>query len=145
MKKPPIQELTIPVFLFLGLATRLATIPLLGMILVIQTGRAAAGFTLADLDIKVLVITFETRAFARAYVQDTRLRWPVLIDEPRALYHAYGMLRGSWWDIWGPRTWWAYAKELTPSPSSRSRNAGHPAPPPQIRTCGITASGSSLG
>jgi putative oxidoreductase len=32
-----VQEMTIPVFLFLGLATRLATIPLLGMILVIQT------------------------------------------------------------------------------------------------------------
>lgn len=32
-----INELTIPVFLFLGLATRLATLPLLGMIAVIQT------------------------------------------------------------------------------------------------------------
>ncbi len=31
------QELTIPIFLFLGLATRLATLPLLGMIAVIQT------------------------------------------------------------------------------------------------------------
>lgn len=31
-----INELTIPVFLFLGLATRLATLPLLGMILFIQ-------------------------------------------------------------------------------------------------------------
>lgn len=31
------QELTIPIFLFLGLATRVATLPLLGMILVIQT------------------------------------------------------------------------------------------------------------
>ena len=30
-------ELTVPVFLFLGLATRLATLPLLGMVLVIQT------------------------------------------------------------------------------------------------------------
>jgi len=30
-------ELTIPVFLFLGLATRLATLPLLGMVFVIQT------------------------------------------------------------------------------------------------------------
>jgi putative oxidoreductase len=30
------QELTVPVFLFLGLATRLATLPLLGMISVIQ-------------------------------------------------------------------------------------------------------------
>jgi putative oxidoreductase len=32
-----VQELTIPVLLFLGLATRLATLPLLGMIAVIQT------------------------------------------------------------------------------------------------------------
>jgi putative oxidoreductase len=32
-----IQELTLPVLLFLGLGTRLATIPLLGMIAVIQT------------------------------------------------------------------------------------------------------------
>ncbi|PWT86370.1 MAG: DoxX family protein [Blastocatellia bacterium] len=32
-----IQELTIPILLFLGLATRLATLPLLGMIVVIQT------------------------------------------------------------------------------------------------------------
>lgn len=31
-----IQELTVPLFLFLGLATRLATLPLLGMIAVIQ-------------------------------------------------------------------------------------------------------------
>lgn len=30
------QELSIPIFLFLGLATRVATLPLLGMILVIQ-------------------------------------------------------------------------------------------------------------
>jgi len=32
-----IQELTVPIFLFLGLATRLVTLPLLGMIAVIQT------------------------------------------------------------------------------------------------------------
>jgi putative oxidoreductase len=32
-----IQELTIPILLFLGLATRVATVPLLGMIAVIQT------------------------------------------------------------------------------------------------------------
>jgi|SRR5687768_13715583 len=31
------QELTIPILLFLGLATRIATLPLLGMIAVIQT------------------------------------------------------------------------------------------------------------
>jgi putative oxidoreductase len=32
-----VQELTIPILLFLGLATRLATLPLLGMLAVIQT------------------------------------------------------------------------------------------------------------
>ena len=32
-----VQELTIPILLFLDLATRIATIPLLGMIAVIQT------------------------------------------------------------------------------------------------------------
>jgi putative oxidoreductase len=32
-----VQELTIPIFLFLGLATRVATLPLLGTIAVIQT------------------------------------------------------------------------------------------------------------
>jgi putative oxidoreductase len=32
-----VQELTIPILLFLGLATRFATLPLLGMIAVIQT------------------------------------------------------------------------------------------------------------
>jgi putative oxidoreductase len=32
-----VQELTVPVLLFLGLATRVATLPLLGMIAVIQT------------------------------------------------------------------------------------------------------------
>jgi len=37
------QELTIPILLFLGLATRVATLPLLGMILVIQTFVYPAG------------------------------------------------------------------------------------------------------
>lgn len=31
------QELTLPIFLFLGLATRIATLPLFGMLFVIQT------------------------------------------------------------------------------------------------------------
>jgi len=69
--------------------------------------------TLIALGISIAVVTFETRAFARAYVQETGVRWPVLVDETRSLYRAYGMLRGRAWDIWGPRTWWAYAKELT--------------------------------
>ena len=40
-----VQELTIPVLLFLGLATRLATLPMLGMIAVIQTFVYPAAWT----------------------------------------------------------------------------------------------------
>ena len=47
---------------------------------------------------------------AMAYVQDTQLPWPLLVDRERTLYHAYGMERGRWWDIYGPASSWAYLK-----------------------------------
>lgn len=68
--------------------------------------------TLAALGIRVVVVTFERGPLARAYVEETGLTYPVLVDESRALYEAYGMLRASRWAIWGPRTWWAYAREF---------------------------------
>lgn len=46
------------------------------------------------------------------YVRDTGLDWPILIDESLALYHAYGMERGTLWQVWGPPSWWAYIKLL---------------------------------
>ncbi len=61
---------------------------------------------------KVVVVTFECGPLAQAYVRETELRWPLLIDESRALYSAYGMDHGRWWDIWGPASWWAYGKLL---------------------------------
>jgi hypothetical protein len=67
---------------------------------------------LRALDVRVVVVTFEPGALARAYLDETRLPWPVLIDADRALYRAYGMLRASAWDVWGPPTLWAYLKEL---------------------------------
>lgn len=66
--------------------------------------------TLDALGLTVLVVTFETGPAARAYAQDTDLPWPLLIDTSRALYRAYGMSRGRWRHIWGPATWWAYAR-----------------------------------
>lgn len=62
------------------------------------------------LGLTVLVVTFETASAAGAYVQETGLPWPLLIDTPRSLYRTYGMHRGRWQDIWGPATWWAYAR-----------------------------------
>lgn len=49
---------------------------------------------------------------AMSYVRDTGLTWPLLVDESRLLYAAYGMDRGGWWDIFGPQSWWAYCKLL---------------------------------
>jgi len=47
-----------------------------------------------------------------AYVRDTSLRWPILLDRSLDLYRAYGMGHGHWWDVWGPPAWWVYLKLL---------------------------------
>jgi hypothetical protein len=64
------------------------------------------------LGVKIVVVTFANDFMARSYVDDTRLAWPLLIDENRDVYRNYGMLSASFWDIWGPKTWLAYAREL---------------------------------
>ena len=55
-----------------------------------------------------MAITFEIPQRAKAYVDETGFPWPVLIDESRSLYHAYGMNRGSISAIWGPQNWGTY-------------------------------------
>jgi len=60
------------------------------------------------LGLAIVVVTFEARKRAEEYVRETGLPWPLLIDQRRVLYSAYGMGRGRWWAIWGPATWWAY-------------------------------------
>jgi hypothetical protein len=63
-------------------------------------------------NLKVVVITFENDLFARRYVADTSLSWPLLVDDTRETYKNYGMLAASFWDVWGPATWRAYARAL---------------------------------
>lgn len=67
---------------------------------------------LEELQVKVAVVTFEAGFLARGYVAETSLAWPLLVDEKREVYHAYDMLTAGFWDIWGPRTWWAYLREI---------------------------------
>jgi hypothetical protein len=67
---------------------------------------------LAERNVEVLVITFQAGYFERAYVEETGLQWPLLSDESRALYRAYGMERGRLWDIFGPRSIGTYLKLL---------------------------------
>jgi hypothetical protein len=67
---------------------------------------------LTDLAIQVVVVTFEKGWIAEAYVRETSLPWPMLVDEDRRLYAEYGMVRGRWRDILGPAAWRAYASLL---------------------------------
>jgi len=64
------------------------------------------------LGVATLVVTFEAGFLARAYAEETHLAWPLLVDETRSLYAAYGMLRGRLWDIWGPANWLTFARIL---------------------------------
>jgi hypothetical protein len=63
-------------------------------------------------NVEIVVVTFASLDIAREYRKETGISWPLLIDEPREVYRAYGMASASFWDIWGPKTLWAYFQEL---------------------------------
>ncbi len=65
---------------------------------------------LAELNIQVLVVTFQPPQLAQLYVEETQLPWPLLVDESRSVYAAIGMERGSVWNVWGPQNWGVYFK-----------------------------------
>jgi peroxiredoxin len=62
--------------------------------------------------VRIVIITFENDFFARQYVQETGLTWPLLIDGTRETYRDYGMLAASFWDVWGPKSWRVYVQAL---------------------------------
>ena len=62
--------------------------------------------------VTIVIVTFENDFFARGYVEETALSWPLLIDESRETYANYGMLKASFLDIWGLKSWRAYLKEI---------------------------------
>lgn len=63
-------------------------------------------------DAAVALITFTRQRNLRAYRRRLRLPYPVLADETRECYRAYGLGRGRWWRIWGFSTIKAYARLL---------------------------------
>lgn len=65
---------------------------------------------LAELDVHPLIVTFGPRWAAEAYQRDTGQTWPIVVDEPRALYQAFDMHHGHWWQLYGWPAWWAYFK-----------------------------------
>jgi alkyl hydroperoxide reductase subunit AhpC len=60
--------------------------------------------------VDVLAVTFESEEVAGEYAAD--LPWPMLLDPERKLYAEYGLERGSFWQIWGPASWWGFIKLL---------------------------------
>ncbi|MBT3217952.1 MAG: hypothetical protein HN348_02595 [Proteobacteria bacterium] len=68
---------------------------------------------LTRLKIDVAIVTFEADFFAQAYVTETELKWPLLVDGGRGLYNKYDMLTAGFFDVWNPSSAWAYAKEIT--------------------------------
>ena len=65
---------------------------------------------LERLGISVYIITFDSDQLAKAYVEQTDLPWPMLIDGERSVYDAYHMKHGSWWAIMNPVSIWGYIK-----------------------------------
>ena len=61
-------------------------------------------------DAAVAVVAFSAPTRVAAYQRDRLAPLPVLIDEDRAVYRAYGLGRGSVWTVWGSKSWWAYLR-----------------------------------
>jgi peroxiredoxin len=61
-------------------------------------------------DAEVALVTFTRARNLRGYRSRLGLPYPVLADETRAAYRAYGLGRGRWWKVWGPATLKAYAR-----------------------------------
>ena len=67
---------------------------------------------LAQLNIKVIVITFESATLFYSKEDRTLPGFPYLVDEKRELYQHYGIMQAGFWDLWGPRTWLIYLRLL---------------------------------
>ena len=61
---------------------------------------------------RIAIVTFENDYFARQYVAETSLNWPLLVDENRESYRYYDMLDASFLDLWSPKSGLVYMKEL---------------------------------
>ena len=71
-----------------------------------------AHLSLARLNVKVIVLSFEECVTIRHYVAETKCEWPVVSDQNRELYHAYGMGAARLRHLWGVATLVAYLREL---------------------------------
>jgi hypothetical protein len=67
---------------------------------------------LDDLNIQVVVVTFESYQLSSLRHADPAMGFPYYHDQERRLYRYYGMYSAGFRDLWGPRTWYAYLRLL---------------------------------
>jgi hypothetical protein len=63
-------------------------------------------------DASIVLITFARQRNLQGFRHRLGILYPVLADETRAAYRAYGLGRGPWWRIWGFRTLRTYGRLL---------------------------------
>jgi alkyl hydroperoxide reductase subunit AhpC len=66
---------------------------------------------LRRMDVQVLVISFGAEFWASAWLQETQLPFPLLLDPERAAYRAYGLER-SFVRVWSPKVMWHYMRRV---------------------------------
>ena len=66
---------------------------------------------LQALNAEVVVISFGTKYWAQVWLQETGVPFPLLLDQARAAYRAYGLER-SLIRAWGPKNLWYYGRAL---------------------------------
>lgn len=55
-----------------------------------------------ELDVRVKIITFDDDFLAKAYVEDAKIPWPLLMDAKMEVYSRYGLKRANWWTLYNP-------------------------------------------
>ena len=65
---------------------------------------------LETLGARVLAICFAPMDALDRFQARLELPFPVATDPSKRVYRAYGMTRGSRWDVWHPRVLWKYVR-----------------------------------
>lgn len=65
----------------------------------------------ARLDTDVLIVSFGLEWQARVWLRETGVSFPLLLDQDRRVYQAYGLARSAL-RAWAPRVIWYYARQF---------------------------------
>lgn len=66
----------------------------------------------ARLNTEVWIISFGVERWARDWLRETEVPFPLLLDQDRRVYRAYGFARSAL-RAWAPRVLWYYVRQLS--------------------------------